>query len=263
MSEDDPAPVDRLIAYRVDPDGRDLPLVPASGRRQWMDEAKHPYHCLPLKLANQAGWFVLNDHAIEVLWTGGDDHRSLTVHHLDGGAPHLAVSHFGYGLLTFHLPYLFRTPPGFNLLVRGPANHPKDGVFALDGLIETDWSPTRFFMTWQMTRVGELVRFEHREPICMIVPQRRGDLERFVPEVRDLATDPALEAEHDRWRRSRQQRVRDAQASRAGVPSNWLQLDYARGRFPGGPVATEHQTRLRLQPFADRREVGADPLGFS
>ena len=85
----------------------------------------------------------------------------------------------------------------------------------------------------------------------MIVPQRRGDLERFAPEVRDLATDPALQADHERWARARETRVQEVLTSRAGAPRNWLQHDYARGWFPGGPVATEHQTRLHLRPFRD------------
>ena len=40
----------------------------------------------------------------------------------------LPASHFGSGILTWHLPLLFRTPPGYDLLVRGPANHPKDAM---------------------------------------------------------------------------------------------------------------------------------------
>jgi hypothetical protein len=40
-----------------------------------------------------------------------------------------AISHFGSGILTWNVPYLFRTPPGYNLLVRGPANWPKDAAF--------------------------------------------------------------------------------------------------------------------------------------
>jgi hypothetical protein len=83
------------------------------------------------------------------------------------------------------------------------------------------------------------------------VPQWRGDLERFAPEVRDLTTDSALQADHERWACAREKRVIEVQTSRAGAPRNWLQRDYDRGWFPGGPVATEHQTRLHLQPFRD------------
>jgi Family of unknown function (DUF6065) len=39
------------------------------------------------------------------------------------------VSHFGDGIRTWHLPMLFRTPPGYKLLVRGPANYPKEAVY--------------------------------------------------------------------------------------------------------------------------------------
>lgn len=258
MSEANPAPGRGLTAYRLDATEFDMRLIPAPIRRTWMDNAQHPYHCLPLKMANQAGWFVLNSRTVEVVWTGGDDRGSVIVRHVDGAPPHVAVSQFGYALLTFFVPYLFRTPPGYNLLVRGPANHPKDGAFALDGLIETDWSPARFFMNWQITRASEPVRFERGEPICMIVPQPRGDLECFAPEVRDLASEPSLEAEYNRWRRARERHVRVAQSSRAGVPKNWLQRDYTRGTFPGGPVASDHQTHLRLRQFDDRRQADAE-----
>ena len=263
MSAADIAPAPWLIAYRVDPHAQDLQLVAAPRRRRWMDKIVHPNHCPPLRLANEAGWFLLNDHQIDVLWTGGEDCQSLTVQHVDGGAKHFAYSHFGYGLLTFQLPYLFRTPPGYNLLVRGPANCPKDGAFALDGLVETDWSPARFFMTWQITRANQVVRFDAGEPICMIVPQWRGDLERFAPEVRDLTTDSALQADHERWACAREKRVIEVQTSRAGAPRNWLQRDYDRGWFPGGPVATEHQTRLHLQPFRDAGVAAVEALDDS
>jgi hypothetical protein len=252
-----------LTAYRLEHAAElDMRLVAAPARRTWMDEARHTYHCLPLTMANQGGWFVLNGQTVEAVWTGGEERSSVTVQHLDGGPPYSAMSHFGYGLLTFHVPYIFRTQPGYNLLVRGPANCPKDGAFALDGLIETDWSPARFFMSWRITRANEPVRFERGEPICMIVPQRRGDLERFAPEVRDLSSDPLLEADYARWRESRELFLRQARSSRAGVPENWLQRDYMRGRFPGGPVAVEHQTRLRLRDFQDRSSADRSRLSL-
>ena len=94
----------------------------------------------------------------------------------------LPISHFGDGILTWHLPMLFRTPAGYNLLVRGPANYPRDGVCALEGIVETDWASASFSMSWKLTRKLMPVRFEVDEPICMIVPQRRAELEEFAPE---------------------------------------------------------------------------------
>jgi hypothetical protein len=258
MTEANPVPSHRLIAYPLGAAGLQMPLVPAPTARAWMDELIHPYHCLPLKMANQSGWLVLNGCGIDVVWSGGKDRHSLTVRGLDGGKSEVAVSQFGYGLLTFHIPYLFRTPAGYNLLARGPANHPKDGAFALEGLVETDWSPAPFFMTWVVTKVNQPVRFERGEPICMIVPQRRGELESFAPELHDLASEPLLEADYMRWCRRRKEFLREAQASLAGVPENWVQREYTRGQFADGPVATEHQTSLRLQQFEDRRSSEAE-----
>ena len=46
-------------------------------------------------------------------------------------------SHFGEAVLTFSLPYLFRTPRGVNLWVKGPSNWIKDGIQPLEGIVET------------------------------------------------------------------------------------------------------------------------------
>lgn len=110
-----------LIAYRTRPSG--MRLVPATSSRRWMDEtsSRFAYHCLPLKMANQAGWFVLNDRPLKAVWDGSERKEAVGVEYLDapeGGWPEgtdapadLATGHFGHGILTFHIPFLFRTPP--------------------------------------------------------------------------------------------------------------------------------------------------------
>ena len=45
-------------------------------------------------------------------------------------------------------------------------------------------------MNWKLTRANLPVIFEAGEPICMIVPQRRGELEAFHPEIRELEEEP-------------------------------------------------------------------------
>src|SRR5205823_928053 len=155
-------------------------------------------------IANQAGWLLLNRHPLRVIWDGGEELASLVVECLDGSATCPAASHFGHGLLTWHVPFLFRTPPGYNLLVRGPANWRKDGAYPLEGMVETDWSIATFTMSWQITRIGGPVIFERDEPICMLVPQRRGELEAFRPEIRDIEADPELNRAVDEWCRSRE-----------------------------------------------------------
>ena len=112
-------------------------------------------------------------------------------------------SHFGFGVVTWNIPYVFRTPPGFNLLARGPANWPKDGACALEGLVETDWAFANFTMNWKLTRPDHPVTFEEGEPFCMIVPQRRGELESFDPEVCDMSDDAELSAEFREFAQNR------------------------------------------------------------
>src|SRR6185437_11250072 len=142
-----------LVAYRVT-NWPNMPIVPAARERQWMDDSQRrfAYRCLPLLIANQAGWWVLNSHPIRVVWTGGWDPSCVKIQSLDGSATMPASGHFGEGVLTFNLPFLFRTAPGYNLHVRGPANLPKDGIQALEGIVETDWTMATFTMNWKFTR---------------------------------------------------------------------------------------------------------------
>lgn len=242
-----------LRAYRV-PGGAPLRLVPAPASRAWMDRLNRwPYRCLPMVIANQAGWFVLNSHAFFVRWDGSDAPTGIKFVFPKGDPPFPAESHFGYGIVTWTIPFLFRTPPGYNLLVRGPANLPKDGISPLEGIVETDWAVQTFTMNWQLTRPNQVVSFSVGEPLCMIVPQRRGELESFVPRLDDLASDEEILRRHAEFANRR----RDALAThpwedvRLGADISW-QKHYFRGQTSDGTAAaSDHQTRLRVRPFDD------------
>lgn len=68
-----------LRAYRTSPSG--VRLVPAPSGRAWMDATTNRFanRCLPLKMPNQAGWFVLNDRPVRVVWDGGKEISSTKV----------------------------------------------------------------------------------------------------------------------------------------------------------------------------------------
>lgn len=252
MSAESPAdnpPV--LTAYRTHPD-EPMPLVPAHRLREWMDRtnSRFAYRCLPLLMANQAGWFLLNTHAVKVTWNGKNGPRSLKIEYLQAAKFRRALSHFGYGILTWVLPYIFRTPPGYNLLVRGPANYPKDGVSALEGLVETDWSTASFTMNWKITRPHEPVIFEQDEPICMIVPQKRGELESFQPVISPLKSDTDIETKYRLWQASRKGFLAELEQPGARPYSHNWQKDYFIGQLPANPAA-EHQLRLDIREFVE------------
>ena len=80
--------------------------------------------------------------------------------------------------------------------MRGPANLPKDGATSLEGVIETDWASQPAYHSWKLTRVDHPVTWEDGEPICMVLPQRRGELEEWQPRLEDISVDEEVEDEY-------------------------------------------------------------------
>jgi len=208
---------------------------------------------LPMLIANQSGWELRNRCAFTATWSGQGGVDVSVIPDKRDTAQFLPVSHFGNGILTWHLPILFRTPPGYNMLVRGPANYPKDAVSPLEGVVETDWASASFSMSWKFTRKLMPVRFEVDEPICMIVPQRRAELEDFAPELRRIDSDEDLHRKHQSFLRPRDMegQAQAAAAVAAGESVQW-QADYTRGRHTDGEAgAADHQTRRHLRSFVE------------
>jgi hypothetical protein len=242
----------KLCAYVVTAESI-VTLAPAPARREWMERTPERFanRCLPLLMANQAGWLLELTEPVEVEWNGRDGLRDVDVFGSDLVKTNVA-SHFGSGIVTFKVPYLFRTEAGYNLLARGPANLCKDGIAPLEGLVEADWSVAPFTMNWKLTRPRQRVRFEAGEPICLLVPQRRGELEGFEPVVMELDDDPKVSQEYREWRKSREGFIGDLAANdEEAVRAGW-QRDYFLGRGPGEVTAAQHQTKMSLRPFVRR-----------
>jgi hypothetical protein len=93
-----------------------MPLVPAPAARDWMDTSaqRFAYRCLPLVMANQSGWLIQNPTSFTASWNGGMGREDVIIE-FDVTADPRILSNFGCGVLTFSLPYLFRTPHGINL----------------------------------------------------------------------------------------------------------------------------------------------------
>lgn len=237
---------------------REIEIVPAHRWREWMEQTKDRWanRCLPLLMANESAWWLLNPCGFTAVWDGGSRDSNLQIV-LDppGEWDPLVATMFGYGILTWTVPYLFRTGPGWNLLARGPANLPKDGICALEGLVESDWSTATFTMNWKLTRPDTPVRFEAGEPFCAIVPQRRYELESFAPRRLSLGDAPEVETEFRQWERARDREAALKFVSQFGTiegfdPMSWQQ-DYFRGRKVTGEPAPDHQTKRRLRQFEE------------
>ncbi|HVO87979.1 MAG TPA: DUF6065 family protein [Casimicrobiaceae bacterium] len=244
----------KLICYALDPDAPQIRPSPAT--RPWMDAIRdnHAYRCLPLNIANGHGWEILAPFGFSATWSGNSEPRALVLRSDDDGATppvHRVSSHFGYGIITFHLQYLFRTEAGWDLVASGPWNRPKDGVSPLTGVIETDWLPYPFTMNWQMTRPGR-VRFERGEPICFIFPSERGKLEATEPEIVAVQDHPDVDAKLREWQARRADLMRELAQSPRELKDAWLRY-YFVGQMPDGTAIPEHRTRLKLAVPVDRR----------
>jgi hypothetical protein len=241
-----------FVAYRLGAQPA-VRLVPAARDRPWMDAtgARFANRCLPLLIANQAGWFLLNSHPLRATWTGGIEKEALEIEYLAGSPPYPATSHFGHGILTWHIPYMFRTPPGYNLLARGPVNWPKDGAQALDGIVETDWAVATFTMNWKITAINRPVLFDEGEPFCMVVPQPRGDLEAFEPKIREIGDHREVADAYAKWTASRNRFLSGlSSADEEALKQQW-EKHYFRGTAPDGTKAPAHQTKLHLWEFEE------------
>lgn len=241
----------KLTAYVID--GHRIDIRPAPVDRDWMEATneRFAYRCLPLNIANAHGWEILCASGFTAIWDGGSPLEAITID-ADQGATTTAISHFGHGTLTFHIPCLFRTEPGFDLMAQGPVNRPKDGIAPLSGVIETDWAPYTFTMNWIFTRPGLAVRFERGEPFCHIFPVGRGQLAAVEPELKLLSAEPELERQFKTWTASRSQFISELQQPESEAQADRWQKLYYRGLAPDGKISTidHHVTRLRLRPFS-------------
>lgn len=247
--------VPRLEAFRLRPNAPEL--VACTGRRAWMDAFpdRHAYRCVPMTVANTHGWELLVPASFEVEWNGGSRPSDLVVRALDPLPPGhdldtFVRSHFSSGILTFDTGYVFRTPPGWNLLATGAFNEPRPGAYALTGIVETDWLPYPFTMNWQVTRAGKL-RFLKDEVFCTVVPVPKSYLEHWEVAVHDLADDPVLERQVAQFGTDRVAWSQQAAASGTDDTSVRCQRHYFSGRMPDGTTVRDHAVTLRLKAPMD------------
>ncbi|MEZ6318699.1 MAG: DUF6065 family protein [Phycisphaerales bacterium] len=273
MSEQATRPVQisgplRLTAYKTSQNPGYL-LEPAPVRRDWMDAFPNrwPYRCLPMSMANQAGWVIRTPIPITLRWNGKHEQKGVTVA-MPADAPELmkrsVVPFFGGGIITFNFPWLFRTDPGVGLWVRGPVNSPTDSIMALEGIVETDWNVNNFTMNWKIMRRNAEIYFQAGDPVCLLTPIALDLLESVAPEIRDIRDEPGLAQQVGEANRTRTEAIQAnielaRQAAESGqekVETPVWERKYVAGTLPDGSRVHEHRTNFKLAPF-DRKTRGA------
>ena len=238
----------QITAYEVVE--QPMALRCAERNREWIEALpeRFAYRCLPLAIANQLGWEVLNPSAFTARWNGKDGLDAVDIRFHDEPSP-LIGSHFGHGILTFTSGYLFRTTRSHNLYVKGPANRPKDGIAALEGIVETDWAPFTFTMNWQFTRKRHKVTFARDEPIGCILPYPRHYAAKFDAGIRNINEDPKLYQHYTGWREARLQFNETLKQEGSAAAKQGWQRTYMKGEHPSGNTFAGHQTKVLMQAF--------------
>lgn len=240
----------KLISYTLGFPPSDM--RPGPLQRDWMDTTsdKFAYRCLPLNIANQYGWELLCPGSFEVTWDGGPSPDAMVVEALEDGWP-APSSHFGHGVLTFHVNQIFRTEPGTQLMTTGPMNNPKDGISALSGIIETDWSHYTFTMNWVMTRPFHPVRFMKGEPFAHIFPVNLAAIEKVQPMFAPYEREEGLKEAYEAWQHSRNEFNNALEVPDSDARKEKWQKSYFRGMGPDAKPTTKgrHWTKLDVKPW--------------
>lgn len=256
-------PDNKIIAYVLPGVNRDMATTirPCKPSREWMDNTpgQYAYRCIPLTAANTMGWEILNPVDVELSWSGMDDGDQIDVKSVkDPFAPH---PHFGSGTVTWYLPFLFRTPTEYGLMITGPANQDKQHIVPLDAFVRTDWVPFPFTMNWRITTPKESIRFAAGEPICRVLPYPLELLNDMELELHDVQEDPVFMQKVKDWEKQRQVDYQNqqkaeqewaAQGKKPAMKDLW-NSQYAKGRgSDAGEV--EHQNVWKCAEPVDKRK---------
>ena len=189
----------RLIPYGW---GEGWQLRPSPARRHWMDELPHAYKCLPLVVANQWGWQVLCPTDVVATWDGRPGLEGLRVEVPPQFVPAIK-SQFGAGIITFSPPWLFRTPPGWDLYLKGPSNRWKPNCVPLEGVIETWWLNYTFTLNWKLVQPGTVV-FRQGESLGQLLPVPHSTFESATAVEAPIGfAEPKAAAELLEWQEKR------------------------------------------------------------
>lgn len=226
--------------------GHDIDICAAPVARDWMDASpeRFAYRCLPMNIANSYGWQISSPHKFRANWDGGDTKEALRIE-CDNPSAAPAISHFGMGIITFHIPAVLTTPKGVALFATGPFNTPKTGASPLSGIVETDTLPFGFTMNWKLTTKHKWVTFEKGEPFCMFFPVRLAEIETFELEICQIEANPNLHDDFKRFSNSRTAFLQDLENERPEATQQKWQKDYFQGTHTADKNAI-HRTALKI-----------------
>lgn len=145
--------------------------------------------CLPLRIANGIGWFVVNPKDVTVEWDGTK---------LMSSDPSHAKLHFGERIVTFDQGHIFRTDPGWGIWVKGVPNTESGPLQNLEAIIETDQLPYPFAINFRFAAPGK-IRLRKGAVLAQLVPYPLASVASAKLMIADCKDEPLLDQARKRW----------------------------------------------------------------
>lgn len=221
-------------------------VVNYTPQRDWMNNTnqKYVYRCLPMTIANQCGYTVLNPSSFKAKWNGNDDYNGVEIEHFEDYSFNVPSSHFGNGILTLHVDFIVTTNNENSIYVKGPSNFFRKNINPLEGIVETFWLPFSFTMNYKFYEPGEVI-FEKGTPLFSFFPINLNYIESFNTEIDYIQNDPQFKEKVKAYDQSRDEHLKNGFTD--GL--DW-QKYYLNGISPGCPHKNKnHKTKLNIKKF--------------
>jgi Family of unknown function (DUF6065) len=146
-------------------------------KRDWF--IKHAYWCLPLTIGNQYGFAIKSLYDFEAIWNGGDSPEDVKVSVTAPDGRQFISSHFGMGVITLQNRFVFRTPPGINLVTMNAPNVITPYLQNMTGVIETDNLRRDFTFNIRITVPNVKVQVKKGDIVSCVIPIPRFTIENY------------------------------------------------------------------------------------
>jgi hypothetical protein len=219
-------------------------------KRKWFDT--NFYNCRPLVIGNQQGFVITADYGFKVIWNGGNHRQDLEViyeypeetyktDHDKAHAMPKVFSHFGFGTISIATPFLFRTPPGVNLMTINPPNYLMKNATVLTGSVETDNLSMPFTFNIRIHEPYVVTDFPKGTPLSGFIPVPRYFCDDF--EIKDASTifDKDVYDEEKQTLLDSVKKREDTQKKRLHGGEARLEKDYFYGKDVYGNSFPDHQ----------------------
>jgi len=174
-------------------------IVPAEKTLFGTANATAVKFCGPYSMANSMGWWVRSPVDIDITWDGkgfthdlkesyGDYDHALVkslIRDSDGVdigkfCPEGGRSKFTWGavepsVVQIWTGCIFRTPPGWGLLIRSPINLPRQNFYVMEGILDTDWMQYDIWTNLAFDKEGTVELRKNGFPIAQLIPFKRED----------------------------------------------------------------------------------------